>query len=878
MIKKIRLKSSIRLKLLFTMMGMIIGLLVILSFIQIYFQKEILDNELHIRIELMRDNLDQRGKSLSYNLSAQVEEDIASYNFLSLMNGLKKTVKDEEDLKYIILMKSNGIAQIHTLNPALQGEVLTQKEDNFAVWKNKSDTHEFDKDGIPIIEFIEPVRFGNTRWGVLRLAYSLEPLNKVIQSARNKNTVWIQNAMIRSVFVMIWFIAAGSFIMLFLSAKLSNPMITLSKYAQQIARGDFSAGRKISVDSKDETGILALAFRDMAKDLETSYRELAAYSRTLEKNVMERTAELEKSKKLAEAANQTKSEFLANMSHELRTPLNAVLGFAQVIARSHTLSSENQENIGIIRRNGEHLLTLINQVLSLAKIEAGRVSLNEKNFDLQNLLHDIEEMFALKAGNRNLQLVFEKDNALPRYVHTDEVKLRQVLINLLNNAVKFTKEGVVTLRVSLKNLRNRKDTEHVIQFEIEDTGPGIAPEETEDVFEAFGQTATGRQAHEGTGLGLPISRKFVQLMGGNMQIESEIGCGTLFIFDIRAQVADAADITLTPPDRCVIALEPGQPCYRILIVEDKPDSRQLLIRLLDSFGFDLREAKNGQEAFDIWQAWRPHLIWMDLRMPVMDGYEATRRIRERESKMIKEENNYFPSSIRRCSIIALTASAFEEQRSEALEDGCDDFVRKPFNEQEIFRKIQKYLGVRYVYKEEQEAEDRRQLTKWKDTLTAEAIATISPECIKILKLGAERADILLLSSVIDQIRGQNATIADALARLAENFEYDKILSYLKIHNVHEKEQKTEDRTSSQWKGRTGIEVEDAPTLDDISMVPAELLAMLEEAVEIADPEMMNDVINQIRDLNLLLADALVLLMNDFDYDRMLALVKKTEDR
>ncbi len=791
---KIRLKHSIRLKLLFTMMGLIISLLVILSFIQIYFQKEILDNELHVRIELMRKNLRERGKSLSDNLSVQAEEDIASYNFFSLMNRMNKAVKEGEDLQYIILMKSDGVALIHTLKSALQGDMLTEPEDNFAVRQDKSAIHEFDKNGVPIMEFIKPIQLGNIRWGVLRLAYSLEHLNRVILSARNKNMVRIKDAVIRSVFVMISFITAGSVIMLFLSARLSNPLITLSKYAQQIAKGDFSAGARITARSKDETGILALAFRDMAKDLERSYEELANYSRTLEGKVVKRTAQLEKAKKSAETANQAKSEFLASMSHELRTPLNAVLGFAQVMARSQTLSPEDQKNIAIIRRSGEHLLTLINQVLSLSKIEAGQTSFNEKNFDLRCLLRDIEDMFGMKVRTKHLQLVFEQDETVPQYVCTDEVKLRQVLINLLNNAVKFTENGLVTLRSSLKkhrtpdNTEERNDTpcpypcdKYIIQFEIEDTGPGIAQDEIEHVFEAFGQTATGRQALEGTGLGLPISRKFVQLMGGDMQVESEVGRGTLFTFDINVRVADTPDITPVLPARRVIALEPGQPRYRVLIVEDKLDNRQLLIKLFSLFDFDLREAENGQEAIDIWQTWRPHLIWMDRRMPILDGYEATRRIRNKELKMRNEEKNSLQSSTphsHHCKIIALTASAFEEQRTEAMKSGCDDFIRKPLNEHDIFEKMQKHLGIRYMYEDEQKAEDRKQKAEDRENRTSEDITMIPAELLVTLEEATEMTDPEMISEVTAQISAYNVSLADTLVQLVNDFDYDGILALI----------------------------------------------------------------------------------------------------
>jgi len=539
------------------------------------------------------------------------------------------------------------------------------------------------------------------------------------------------------------------------------------------------------VFTSDRLEVLNLLSSQIAVSIENA----TLYS-TLEQKVEERTTELAKAKEAAEAANQAKSTFLANMSHELRSPLNAILGFAQVMRRSQSLPQEHQENVGIISRSGEHLLTMINQVLDLSKIEAGRTTLDPKNFDLHRLLDDVHDMFALKADNKHLQLLFERDESVPQYVRTDEVKLRQVLINLLNNAMKFTEEGGISLRVrelnelnelnelptqklrnsatqKLRNsatqkLRNSK----TLKFEIEDTAPGIAPEEMDKVFEAFGQTKTGRQAQEGTGLGLPISRKFVQLMGGNMHVESEVGHGTTFTFDIQVQVVDAADTEAVGPTRRAIALEPGQPRYRMLIVDDRSDNRKLLVTLLNPFGFDLLEATNGQEAIDIWEEWEPHLIWMDMRMPVLDGYEATKHIK---SEILNSKSEI------QTIIIAVTASSFEEEHAVVISAGCDGFLRKPFREAEIFEMISQHLGVRFVYEESQKSKVESRKLEVEAVLTPEALAALPAEWLAQLKQGAEEVDPDLLSSAVEQVRRRNAGLANALARLVEDFEYDEIL-------------------------------------------------------------------------------------------------------
>lgn len=353
------------------------------------------------------------------------------------------------------------------------------------------------------------------------------------------------------------------------------------------------------------------------------------------------------------------------------------------MTRDASLSASQQEYLGIVSRSGEHLLELINDILTMSKIEAGLIAPNRTNFDLYWLLDSLEEMLRLRAESKGLQLNFEIDPRVPQYLNLDESKLRQVLINLLGNAIKFTAVGGVTLKVS--STSNSQEP-IAIRFRVENTGTGIAPEEMDKLFRAFAQTETGRRSQEGTGLGLSIARRFVCLLGGEIAIDSTVGRGTLVEFCIPVTLVQASQVSPKRLPNHVIGLAPNQTLYRILVVEDKLASRQLLVKLLESVGFAVREAENGREAIAEWEAWSPHLIWMDMRMPVMDGYEATKRIKA-------------TSKGQKTAILALTASAFEEEKAIILSAGCDDFVRKPFKEEILFDKMTEHLGVQYLYAE-----------------------------------------------------------------------------------------------------------------------------------------------------------------------------------
>ncbi|HBB33709.1 MAG TPA: PAS domain S-box protein [Cyanobacteria bacterium UBA8803] len=496
-------------------------------------------------------------------------------------------------------------------------------------------------------------------------------------------------------------------------------------------------------------------------------------------------------KEAAESANRAKSVFLANMSHELRTPLNAILGFSQLMERDTALTERLRNYLGSINRSGSHLLSLINDVLEMSKIEAGRLVLNPEPFNLHALLQTIAEMFSVRTQARQLSLCFEMAPDVPQYAIADEGKLRQVLINLLGNAVKFTQTGGVTLRVGMGNGHEASSTSYTLQFEVEDTGRGIAPEEINSLFQPFVQTSSGMQAREGTGLGLAISRQFVQLMGGDIHCTSILGEGTTFRFQVQVQMAKPSEAAAQPLTQGrVLKLAPHQPAYRILVVDDRPENRELLLQLLQTVGFETRTAINGQEAIQQWQQWHPHLIWMDMRMPLMDGYEATRQIKQRQRE---EDGESLPShqsissstqdrvSTPKTIIIALTASAFEEQRANILAAGCDDFVRKPFREQTIFEKMAEYLGVEYVYTQEQENTEKEDSSRQLGTEKQPNLCdlTIMPaEWRTELYQAALEVDADKITQLIEQISQTHRALAEVLTELVRNFGFDEILELL----------------------------------------------------------------------------------------------------
>ncbi len=482
------------------------------------------------------------------------------------------------------------------------------------------------------------------------------------------------------------------------------------------------------------------------------YQRLFSHQCELEETIdllQKREQELLNLKNIAEAANRAKSVFLSNMSHEFRTPLNAILGFSQLLEHDSTLSEQHKSEVNTINRAGQHLLALINDVLEIARIEAGRSALHNETFDLIQTLNTVEEIIRGRAEAKKLNFRVEINGELPHYVHGDANRLRQILINLLGNAVKFTDNGNIVLQLTI-NRDNR------INFAVIDTGIGISLEDQSRLFHAFYQTDAGIAKGDGSGLGLTISTEFVRLMGGELRVHSQLGRGSTFSFSVRLPEVITHTIAVTA--KRIVSLIPNQPLVRVLVAEDDADSRELLSRLLERAGFQIRAVTNGQEAITVFKNWHPHFIWIDMRMPFVDGYQATQQIR------VLTGGN-------KVKIAALTASVFKEEQEKIITAGCDEVVSKPLDEQYLLQVMGRLLNLEYCYDETSQVHQTEIENSSPDLNQL-------PELLRIeLKAAAEQLDMEALQSITAQMLNYPAH-AQMINYWVDNFRLDKLLAAL----------------------------------------------------------------------------------------------------
>ena len=510
----------------------------------------------------------------------------------------------------------------------------------------------------------------------------------------------------------------------------------------------------------------------------TSHKETETELIKLNRHLEKATALANEMAEKANAASIAKSRFLANMSHEIRTPMNAILGFAQVLERDISLNPTQAEHVRTIIRSGSYLLDIINDILDMSKIEAGKSAVKIDSFSLHDFIEDIEILFRSRAEAKGLQLKVDYDINMPSYVASDEGKLRQILVNLLGNAIKFTQTGEVVVRVHIEedagaNDQSREDgliytqdfvKQHLLVIEVEDSGIGIPDNEIESLFVPFHQAEAGRNSG-GTGLGLAISNSLAQIIGGNIKVTSQIGKGSCFTFNVLVSLSDESTIIKKSELKNVVALQESPEKFRILIADDNSENRSFLFALLAPVGFEIREAVNGIEAVEIFQSWSPHAILMDIQMPLMDGYDAILRIKSTDAEI-------------QPLIIAITASVFEDDRKKVMDAGADIYLSKPFKSAELFNALLKIDGLKYTFDD-----DRGYSINSSQAISPadiyNVLSSLPDSTVASMRQAVDVCDMLLLTKMIQEVERVNLNVANELRLLADQYNYEKLNEYLK---------------------------------------------------------------------------------------------------
>ena len=678
--------------------------------------------------ELLLDHQSAHAATLARALAAASAGALAARDY----QGLGEVIASHAiypELTYAMVLDRNGRVLAHTDGRLLNQHVLDLPA------RSDGQTHILGRSN-DLIDALAPVMMNKRQIGWVRIGLGQQLLRERLGFIGRTGLIYAAVA----VFV-------GIVLAVLMSLWLTRRLRAIQQVAQAVQGGNTSLRAKTA--GEDEAAQLARGFNAMLdtlaereaalRDSEELYRELNLH---LEDLVNVRTAQLEQAKEAAEAANRAKSAFLATMSHELRTPLHAILGFAQIMQRDASLSAEQRHRLDVIRRAGQHLLTLINDVLEISRIEAGRAHIEMEPFDLTTLLQSVTEMILPRAQSHGLSLTVMQGEDIPRAVRGDARHLRQVLINLLVNAVKYTEEGSVTLTVT----RVEGDT---LRFAVSDTGPGIAEADRERIFEAFCQSESAAARGEGVGLGLTISYELVHLMGGQLRLEDTSPKGSTFAFTLPLPAVSHLPAQMAKGR--VLGLEAGQSAPRVLVVDDNADNREYLVRLFEMTGIPVRIAQDGREAIDMFQRWQPQLIFMDMRMPIMDGYDATHAIRQ------------LPGG-RDTHIVALTTSAFAEERAAVLACGCEDMLAKPIEEEELFTLIERLLGLRF----------RRAETSETPAATTAVSTGLTFAQRDRLARAAATLDVETCRAIAAEIEPGDPALSAHLRQLLDGFRFDKI--------------------------------------------------------------------------------------------------------
>jgi signal transduction histidine kinase/DNA-binding NarL/FixJ family response regulator len=544
---------------------------------------------------------------------------------------------------------------------------------------------------------------------------------------------------------------------IYTSRWIARPIRQLNLASEAIASGNLD--QQVEVKGIAELGSLATAFNHMAQQLRESFAALETTNAELEQRVEVRTAELKDAMQAADNANHAKSDFLANMSHELRTPLNGILGYSQILLRDRTIAPKQKDGVNIIHQCGSHLLTLINDILDLSKIEARKLELNPRDIHFESFLHDLVQICRVRAEQKDIAFVYEPRNTLPLAIHVDDKRLRQVLINLLGNAIKFTDRGNVTLKVG--TMEATSPDYHRLRFQIQDTGVGMTPDQLQKIFLPFEQVGDKQRMTEGTGLGLAISQEIIDLMGSEFHVESELGKGSTFWFEVEVLAAKDWRESPTSAKGQIIGYQEAK--QTILVIDDRWENRAVLVNLLEPLGFDLIEAANGQEGItQLAQSPQVTLVITDIAMPIMNGLEMIQVLRTQPQTL---------------PIIVSSASVFNFDRQQSHDAGANDFLPKPVQSDELFEQLQHHLNLTWIY----------------ENAIAESIPQANPEAHLIIPSATELQDLYTAARVgdirgieqaaqhIQQLDPSYQGFVQMILNLAADFDDRAILKIVKSH-------------------------------------------------------------------------------------------------